>query len=220
MLCAGPITNIITLFPVVSMFFFFGLVFGSVPMLIKKAEIHRVDWKLVLSFVIGLAIVVSMAYLPPMGGEGETTLTMNFSTFMLQIVTGVVVAIGFILPGISTSYLLLVLGTYDYIMLAISNLDILALVPFVLGFVLGVILLTRVLEICMQRFPQLTYSMIMGFLLGLTYSMIMGFLLGSVYTVYPGHPEGWEIPLSILFFALGFVIIYFVSKREADLETD
>ena len=149
-----------------------------------------------------------MAYLPPMGGEGETTLTMNFSTFMLQIVTGVVVAIGFILPGISTSYLLLVLGTYDYIMLAISNLDILALVPFVLGFVLGVILLTRVLEICMQRFPQLTYS------------MIMGFLLGSVYTVYPGHPEGWEIPLSILFFALGFVIIYFVSKREADLEAD
>lgn len=207
-LCAGPITNIITLFPVVSMFFFFGLVFGSVPMLIKKAEIHRVDWKLVLSFIIGLAIVVSMAYLPPMGGEGGADLTMNFSTFMLQIVTGVVVAIGFILPGISTSYLLLVLGTYDYIMLAISNLDILALVPFVLGFVLGVILLTRVLEICMQRFPQLTYS------------MIMGFLLGSVYTVYPGHPEGWEIPLSILFFTLGFVIIYFVSKREADLETD
>ena len=140
-----------------------------------------------------------------MGGDAAD-LQMNAGTFFLQILTGIVVAVGFILPGISTSYLLLLLGTYDYVMLAIANLNIMALVPFVLGFVLGVILLTRILEICMQRFPQMTYA------------MIIGFLVGSLFTVYPGNPSGWEIPLSILMFALGFVIIYFVSKKEAELE--
>lgn len=204
-LCASPISGIIDRFPVVSMFFFIGLVFGSVPMLYKTAKIEKIDWKIVLCFLIGAAVVVSMAFLPQMGGE-NTSLEMSVSTFFLQILTGIIVAAGFILPGISTSYLLLLLGTYDFIMAAISQLNIAVLIPFVLGFILGVILLTRILEICMQRFPSLTYT------------MILGFLLGSLYTVYPGNPRGWEIPLSILMFALGFVIIYFVSKKEASLE--
>lgn len=204
-LCAGPISLLIDYFPIVSMFFFIGLVFGSLPMLYKTARIERLSWKHILSFVIGAAVVVSMAFLPPMGGDAAD-LQMNAGTFFLQVLTGIVVAVGFILPGISTSYLLLLLGTFDYVMLAIANLNIIALVPFVLGFVLGVILLTRILEICMQRFPQMTYA------------MIIGFLVGSLFTVYPGNPSGWEIPLSILMFALGFVIIYFVSKKEAELE--
>ena len=204
-ICASPISAIIDRFPVVSMFFFIGLVFGSLPMLYKSARITKLDWKYVLSFAIGVAVVIAMAFLPPMGGD-DVSLEMSISTFLLQILTGIVVAVGFILPGISTSYLLLLLGTYDYVMLAIAELNVLALVPFALGFVLGVVLLTRILEICMQRFPQLTYM------------MIMGFLVGSLYTVYPGNPSGWEIPLSVLMFAIGFVIIYFVSKKEAENE--
>lgn len=204
-ICASPISSVIDRFPVVSMFFFIGLVFGSLPMLYKTAKIERLNWKYALSFIIGVAVVVAMAYLPPMGGD-DVSLEMSVATFLLQIVTGIVVAVGFILPGISTSYLLLLLGTYDYVMLAIAQLNIIALIPFVLGFILGVILLTRILEICMQLFPQLTYM------------MIMGFLIGSLYTVYPGTPSGWEIPLSILMFAIGFTIIYFVSRKEASLE--
>ena len=203
-ICASPISSVIDRFPVVSMFFFIGLVFGSLPMLYKTAKIERLNWKYALSFIIGVAVVVAMAYLPPMGGD-DVSLEMSVATFLLQIVTGIVVAVGFILPGISTSYLLLLLGTYDYVMLAIAQLNIIALIPFVLGFILGVILLTRILEICMQRFPQLTYM------------MIMGFLIGSLYTVYPGTPSGWEIPLSILMFAIGFTIIYLFPGRRHPL---
>ena len=113
-LCAGPISLLIDYFPIVSMFFFIGLVFGSLPMLYKTARIDRLSWKHILSFVIGAAVVVSMAFLPPMGGDAAD-LQMNAGTFFLQILTGIVVAVGFILPGISTSYLLLLLGTYDYV---------------------------------------------------------------------------------------------------------
>ena len=200
-LCANPITALIDSFPIVSMFFFFGLVFGSLPMLVKEAGIKRFNWSYLVSFIVGLAVVIAMAYLPPMEGAGVDG--MSVGVFFLQILTGVAVAIGFILPGISTSYLLLLLGTYDFIMEALSTFNILALVPFVLGFIIGVIALTKVLGMCMKRFPQVTYS------------MIIGFLIGSVYTVYPGNPHGLEILWSILAFAVGFVIIYFISKKEA-----
>ena len=204
-LCAKPISSVIDRFPVVSMFFFIGLVFGSLPMLYKTARIERIKISYIVSFIIGAAIVISMAFLPPMGGS-EASLEMDVATFFLQILAGIAVAIGFILPGISTSYLLLLLGTYDFVMLAISSLNIVALIPFFLGFVLGVILLTRVLEICMQRYPQITYT------------MIIGFLMGSLYTVYPGTPSGQEILYSLIAFVIGFVIIYFVSKKEMSLE--
>lgn len=204
-LCAKPISSVIDRFPVVSMFFFIGLVFGSLPMLYKTARIERIKISHIVSFIIGAAIVISMAFLPPMGGS-EASLEMDVATFFLQILAGIAVAIGFILPGISTSYLLLLLGTYDFVMLAISSLNIVALIPFVLGFVLGVILLTRVLEICMQRYPQITYT------------MIIGFLIGSLYTVYPGTPSGQEILYSLIAFVIGFVIIYYVSKKEMSLE--
>ena len=42
--------------------------------------------------------------------------------------------------------------------------------------------------------------------------IFIGFLIGSVFPIYPGNPVGWEIPLSIITFTLGAVIIYMVSK--------
>lgn len=200
-LCAKPIMSIIDRFPIVSMFFFFGLVFGSVPMLFNKARTEKLTIKSVIWFILGLAIVISFMFLPKMQGSVDGS-TFSLSLLILQLFTGVVVAIGFILPGISTSYLLLLLGTYEYVMEAISTLNILSLIPFVVGFVAGVLLLTKLLDILMKRFP------------GPTYLMILGFLVGSIIPVYPGNPKGIEIPLSILFFIVGAVLIYFVSMKE------
>ena len=199
-LCADPITSVIDRFPIVSMFFFFGLVFGSVPMLVRKADISSFRLKHAVALLLGAAAVIGMSYIPH--ADTAAVSVMDARTFILQIITGVVVAIGFILPGISTSYLLLLLGTYDFIMEAIASLSILPLLPLAAGFIAGTLALTRVLEMCMQRLP------------GLTYMLITGFLLGSVYTVYPGNPHGWDILFSAAAFAAGFIIIFIVSRLE------
>ena len=54
----------------------------------------------------------------------------------------------------------------------------------------------------MSKYPEVTYL------------IILGFLIGSVFPIYPGTPIGWEIPLSIIAFIVGAVIIYQISKRE------
>ena len=199
-LCADPITSVIDRFSIVSMFFFFGLVFGSVPMLVRKADISSFRLKHAVALLLGAAAVIGMSYIPH--ADTAAVSVMDARTFILQIITGVVVAIGFILPGISTSYLLLLLGTYDFIMEAIASLSILPLLPLAAGFIAGTLALTRVLEMCMQRLP------------GLTYMLITGFLLGSVYTVYPGNPHGWDILFSAAAFSAGFIIIFIVSRLE------
>jgi len=204
-LCAKPITSIIDRFPIVSMFFFIGLVFGSIPMLYKKAEVKKFSFPALFWFLLGAVIVISMEFLPPMESASAAS-GMSFSMILLQLLAGVAVAIGFILPGISTSYLLLILGVYRFIMNAIDNLDILALIPFIIGFILGVLLLTRFLDWCMRKYPTITYL------------IILGFLVGSVIPIYPGTPQGLDILYSIIAFAAGAVLIYFVSKKESELE--
>lgn len=199
-LCAKPILGVIDRFPRIAMFFFIGLVFGSVPMLYKKAQIKKFSFFDLLYFIIGIIVVLSCQLIPKL--EFDPAAPFTASLALTQCLIGIIVAVGFILPGISFSYLLLILGSYEFIMSAISTLNIIVLIPFGLGFCIGVILLTKVLDICMSKYPEVTYL------------IILGFLIGSVFPIYPGTPIGWEIPLSIVAFIVGAVIIYQISKRE------
>ena len=114
------------------------------------------------------------------------------------------VSIGLVLPGISTSYLLLVLGLYEPIISALSNNQFLSLLPIVFGLLAGILALTKVLEIAMKRYPKITYM------------VILGFLLGSIREIYPGLPEGWSVLIAILLFILGFAAVYKLSLIEAE----
>ena len=100
-----------------------------------------------------------------------------------------------VLPGISVSYLLLVMGLYDKVILAVSQLYLPLLLPLGFGAVLGVVLTTRLLETAMKRYPRATYL------------TILGFLLGSAASVFPGIPSGAELIVCPLLFLAGFGLI-------------
>ena len=76
------------------------------------------------------------------------------------------------------------------------------LIPLGIGLLLGIILTTKLLEQVMTKYPQPTYL------------VILGFMLGSMTEVYPGLPSGWEILLCIGTMAAGFFAIYFLSRNE------
>ena len=109
-------------------------------------------------------------------------------------------AIALILPGISVSYLLLLLGIYDRTLNAISSLDIGYLIPLGAGLILGVIATTKVLEYAMKKYPQPTYL------------IILGFVVGSVAEVYPGLPNGIEWVICIVTLLAGFGIIRYICS--------
>ncbi len=185
-------------------FFFLGAVAGGVPMIYKESGLKRLDYKVVLYPVIGILLVAGLSLLPaglfgPQDGGG-------IAGALMQIVGGVIIAIGLVLPGISVSQMLYMLGIYEGIMNNISCLNVVPLIPLGIGVVGGIFLTTRVLENLMKRHPQSTYL------------IILGFMFGSLPELFPGIPGGITLVFSIISALLGFFAIYFMSLKESGMQ--
>lgn len=188
-------------------FFFLGAVVGGAPMIFRSAGVKRVSAAVFLYPIIGIAAALLISLIPSglfeIGGEGFLSVLLGI---LIQLVGGLVIAVALVLPGISVSQMLLVLGIYEPLTEAVSSLDFMALlsfIPLVIGTLAGIFLTTGILERAMGRHP-------MG-----TYLLIFGFILGSLPELFPGLPTGWEIPLCILTAAAGFCAIFWISKKEA-----
>lgn len=181
-------------------FFFLGAVAGGVPMICREAGVKKIDLSVIGYVLIGIMTVVLLGLLPeglftPQEGGGLLYV-------LLQLAGGLVIAIGLILPGISVSQMLYMLGIYESMMGYISNLQILPLIPLGIGTVGGIFLTTKTLEGLMERHPQPTYL------------IILGFMFGSLPELMPGIPGGWDLVLGILAAAAGFIALYKMSAAE------
>ena len=199
-LFAKPLLNLIEQFPLVMMFFFIGAVFGSVPMIVRKAEVKQFSIRVILYPILGYLMMYGINLLP------ENTLNPSDMSSLLRyipvLIAGIVVAVALVLPGISVSYMLLVLGFYEDTMQAISNLDLLFLMPLGIGLVLGIIMTTKLLEKAMEKQPEPTYL------------IILGFIFASCVDVFPGVPKGTTLYLAVAMFFCGAYLVYRLSKLE------
>lgn len=184
-------------------YLFIGIILGGIPVLYKKANTGKtrlVDW---VYFAVGFIIILVMSI------YNGTIINLANSTGVLQFVflfiAGVIIAVALILPGISTSFMLLALGMYEITVNAISNREVNFLIPIGLGTVFGVIATTRILENCMKNNPKQTYM------------LILGFVAGSIIEVFPGLPPSWlDIAISSAALLLGFFIIRMLSEKFAE----
>lgn len=117
------------------------------------------------------------------------------------LAAGAVAAAALVLPGISVSYLLLMLNLYDSTMAAISGLQIMFLLPLLIGLCIGIVVTTKLLDRLMHRHPRATYL------------IILGFMLASVLEVFPGVPPVNQWLVCALAMLSGFFVIYLISRE-------
>lgn len=143
-------------YPIYTWAYFFGLIIGSAWIIIKGLKSLRWwDWLLLL---IGISIPILMVFMSPINE--------NDNLFYI-LLCGIIGTSGLILPGISGSYLLLILGNYKLIMLdAVTTLNLKILIPFAIGSILGLILISYVLSILLKKFYNETLSVLAGFVIG------------------------------------------------------
>lgn len=197
---AKPLLNLIENYTLPMMYFFIGAVAGGVPMIYKHAQVNTISWKDILYVIIGMAIVLVLAFLPEdvfSGGDGN-----NSTKIYIQILSGIIAAIALVLPGISVSYMLLLMGLYDKTVRAIGHFDIGYLMPMAIGLFIGIVIITKTLEKAMDKHPRPTYL------------IILGFVIGSIVQVFPGLPQnyGWII-CGVLAIA-GYFSVSIISKNE------
>lgn len=201
-LLAKPILALLEVYPKAMGFFFIGAVAGGIPAIYAQAQIKVFSWKYIMYIIGGLAVVGALSLFPA-DSLMQNVENAGYSGIFL-IAAGAVAAVALILPGISVSYLLLIMGLYHELMRAISELDIAFLLPMGVGLLCGIILLTKGLKFVMTRYPQVSYL------------TILGFVVGSLAEVFPGLPIGTEWILCILAVLVGFYFIYTLSKSEAE----
>lgn len=134
---------------------FFGLVLGSIVTLLPQAA--RYD--LITAIYLPLGIIVGFAFsnLVPVSTPDAT---------WFVFLSGVLAISAMLLPGISGSFILLILNKYELVWMGISNLNLWVIVPFGLGALTGLILFSRVLSWLLAHYERYTLLIIIGILIG------------------------------------------------------
>ena len=201
-------------FPLPVSVFFLGAVVGGIPALYKKTKRSSLTISSAIYFLLGLLIVISIGLIP--AGSISFSSGSGAIQYLMLLVTGIIIALALVLPGISTSHMLLVLGMYDSMLAAITEFDIVYIGTLVIATLIGVFLITKPIEWTLNTYPHQTYWMIIGFVLGSTAEIFQEKIL-------PAIPESagafWWLGfglISIVTFILGFRSIISLSKFQND----
>jgi len=141
--------------------FFFGLVLASI---VTVGEKVRWSTRPILMFIVGTVVAFIIVNVVPSEG--------NHSPPVLFI-SGMIAITAMILPGISGSFMLLIMGQYDYVLTAVSDRDLPPIIFVGLGAVVGIIAFSRVLSFLLARYYDMTVA------------LLVGFMAGSLWKIYP-----------------------------------
>jgi putative membrane protein len=188
--------------PVPTYWFFIGIIVGSIPLVyrrVRKPDSALPSLPAVISGVLALSLIVVISVLKPSEEEAYTVLTPL--VFGKLTAGGALAAIAMIIPGISGSFLLLAIGLYRTIVQAVSDLNILLIIPVALGAIIGVLAGAAFVRSLLAKAPRETYG------------AALGLIAGSLLILYPsGLGEGVTIIFSVISALVGFAISFILGK--------
>ena len=207
---AKVITWLLTDHPILVWAFFFGLVLASTWFVSK--DIKEWNWKTILSFIIGVGI----AYYITVATPAETP-----TNYLFIFLCGAIAICAMILPGISGSFILVLLGKYFYIMEAVKTFDIVILLVFGSGAFIGITSFSRVLSYALKNFRNITLSVLTGFMLGSLnkvwpWKRVVEFYTDSHGVAKPLIEENilpnQYVVEAVVLMVVGFLLVYFLEK--------
>src|SRR5690606_38203492 len=152
---ANLITYLIKNYPIPVWSFFCGLIIISALMILR--DVKRWNVLAMVALPVGVAIAYWITGMVP--GSSNNNLFFIFGAGMIAICA-------MILPGISGSFLLLVMGKYEYILNALVERDVVTLAVFGLGCIVGIMAASRAISWLLKHYPAITISILSGFMLG------------------------------------------------------
>jgi len=213
------ITPALERYPLQTSCLFIGLILGGLPMLTKHVKGTKVHLPEIIVFILFFALVIGMTFLK--GSESNITdITINFGTMIQLFFAGMVASATMIIPGVSGSMVMMILGFYNIIISniktfidALLNFDIPALihglgvfVPFGIGILLGIGIVAKIIELLFTKQPTLTYCGILGLVIASPIAILYNIGFSSVNAI--------SVIISVITFAIGFAIASALGKEE------
>ena len=181
---------------------FAGLIIGTLPMIFRNATKQGFKRRYVIPAIVVLLFMISMLFISE---STDVILDNNMHSYIMLFIYGFVAASSMVIPGISGSFVLMLMGAYMPILTLVNNMNILLLIPFGLGVIAGILICTKIIDICLEK----KY--------GYTYFAIIGFIIGSL-VLLPKEMvfENANILAGIICLVIGILISYFMSKLEKE----
>lgn len=192
--------------PAPTQFFFMGLVIGVIPFITKQADVKKnFTWKHLLVIVLVGAALASLAFIKPQDTAVITTLTASNAIGLFF--AGWAGSMAMLLPGISGSFILLILGVYSTAIGALSNFNLPIIAVIGAGVIVGFIISSKAISYLLKHFMYITFA------------VIIGLIIGSLFVIYPGIPEsGTPFVMSVIAFFTGIVVAnMFSSPNKASI---
>ncbi len=210
-------------YPIVVWSFFFGLVVASIILLLRQVLVWR--WQECLMLALGTAIAVTISVLRP----AELP-----DTWWMMMLSGFIAICAMILPGISGSFILLLMGMYSVFIRALNDLNVLMIASFGLGCIAGLLIFSHILSLLLKRYLSMMLALLTGFLIGSLnvlwpWKQVLETMVNRHGEVIPLvqtnispfnyeviHSSSSFLLLSIIAACVGFLIIFLLDRLSLD----
>ena len=196
-------------YPILIWAFFFGLIIASIYFVGKRIQ----QWKSssIISLIIGTVVALSLSFITPANEN---------SNLFFVFLCGIIGISGMMLPGLSGSFILILMGNYELLMVtAITDLNIILLAVFFLGSAFGIMSFSHVLSWVFKHYKDATLALLTGFILG-SLSIIWPWKRIANSIILNGKEKiiayDWYLPsdcnqetiLAILLIVVGILVVY------------
>lgn len=186
-----------TYYPAQFTWLFIGFISGTFPSLVKTSgKQGRKTWHW---FLLAAIAVGTFYYMHWMETIQNVTLAPNV---WLWLLSGLLMGLGLVVPGMSPSNFLIYLGLYQPMAAGIKSLDFGVLIPIIIGVVVCIVLLAKFFSWLFRK----AYAFM--------YHFILGIVIGSTAAIIPGGVSGWTIAVCAGMFALGAASSFALAKLD------
>ena len=176
--------------------FFLGLILATLFVINRNIK----KWN-----IVNFILIFIFAFLTILLSIINPSISENINLFYI-LICGIIASSAMILPGISGSLILVILGVYTLIINALNNLEYNIILVFLIGCLIGIINFSKIIKWLFHNYRDYTFS------------IMLGLVIGSIYTVWPWRKSFTDdmtndyIFLSVIITIIGFTMIYALEK--------
>ena len=204
-----PITRLPTNFA------FIGLILGGLPAIYKRVNMKSAGIPGILLFLVFLALVVVLPLLNP---PEARNVDHSIGTILLMVPLGAIASSTMVIPGVSGSMIMMLLGYYNSVINAMNDLrggdwsSLAILLPYVVGLLVGIVFIAKLMNFLLKKYSALTFSAIFGLVIGSPVALLMQ----NRECFELANTGNWIASIACL--AVGFAIAWFMSTLDKKQE--
>ena len=197
-------------FPIATLLFFIGLIIGGIPLIFKKTN---KEYKIsnFLMTIIGIVLLISLSFL---SGNTHEAISISFTSLLILFFVGLISAGAMIIPGVSGSIVLVILGYYDTMLQVITDIvsfndllsNIIIALVFGIGMITGVLIVSKLMNYFLEKYETKTYFAIVGF--------VIASIINVSILLFSFNFNIIEFIVGIMLFIIGFLISFKYMKEE------